>query len=73
MELFVSSGFPRSVGVIAARRVDRLEHLEIDSAGSLFGVGKTVLRPVACVQVPGAWGRGQGTETVAELGGGWPP
>src|SRR3954452_7895795 len=35
---------------------------------SLFGAGKAVLRPVACDQVPGARGRGQGTETLAELG-----
>ena len=31
--------------------------------------GKAVLRPVACDQVRGAGGRGQGTETVAKLGG----
>ena len=31
--------------------------------------GKAVLHPVACDQVRGARGRGQGTETVAELGG----
>ena len=30
---------------------------------------KAVPRPVACDQVRGACGRGQGTETVAELGG----
>ena len=30
---------------------------------------KAVFRPVACNQVPGARGRGQGTETLAELGG----
>ena len=30
---------------------------------------KAVLRPVACDQVCGARGRGQGTETVAKLGG----
>jgi hypothetical protein len=36
---------------------------------SLFGAGNAVLRPVACDQVPGARGRGQGTETVAKLGG----
>ena len=36
---------------------------------SLFGAGKAVLRPVACDQVPGARGRGQGTEMLAELGG----
>src|ERR1700726_2024724 len=30
---------------------------------------KAVLRPVACGQVRGARGRGQGTETVAKLGG----
>ena len=35
----------------------------------LFGAGKAVFRPVACNQVPGARGRGQGTETVAKLGG----
>ena len=35
----------------------------------LFGAGKAVFRPVACTQVPGARGRGQGTETLAELGG----
>src|SRR5438874_5370960 len=34
--------------------------------------GKAVLRPVACDQVRGARGRGQGTETVAKLGG-FPP
>ena len=28
---------------------------------------KAVLRPVACDQVPGARGRGQGTETLASL------
>jgi hypothetical protein len=33
-------------------------------AGSLFGAGKAVLRPVACDQVRGARGRGQGTETL---------
>ena len=38
-------------------------------AGSLFGAGKAVLHPVACDPVPGARGRGQGTETLAELGG----
>ena len=38
-------------------------------ASSLFGAGKAVLRPVACDQVPGARGRGQGTETLAKLGG----
>ena len=37
--------------------------------GSLFGAGRAVLRPVACDQVPGARGRGQGTETLAKLGG----
>src|ERR1700692_69364 len=31
--------------------------------------GKAVLRPVACNQVRGARGRGQGTEPLAELGG----
>ena len=31
--------------------------------------GKAVLRPVACDQVRGARGRGQGTETVAKLSG----
>src|SRR5438105_14038268 len=31
--------------------------------------GKAVLRPVACDQVPAARGRGQGTETLAQLGG----
>jgi hypothetical protein len=31
--------------------------------------GKAVLRPVAYDQVRGARGRGQGTETVAKLGG----
>ena len=30
---------------------------------------KAVFRPVACNQVPGARGRGQGTETLAELSG----
>jgi len=34
-------------------------------ASSLFGAGRAVLRPVACDQVPGARGRGQGTETLA--------
>ena len=37
--------------------------------GFLFGAGKAVFRPVACDQVRGARGRGQGTETVAQLGG----
>jgi hypothetical protein len=36
---------------------------------SLFGAGKAVLHPVACDPVRGARGRGQGTETLAELGG----
>ena len=31
--------------------------------------GKAVLRRVACDRVRGARGRGQGTETVAKLGG----
>ena len=35
----------------------------------LFGAGKAVFRPVACDQVRGARGRGQGTETVAQLSG----
>ena len=35
----------------------------------LFGAGKAVFRPVACDQVRGARGRGQGTETGAKLGG----
>src|SRR6266480_7476794 len=35
----------------------------------LFGAGKAVFRPVAWDQVRGARGRGQGTETVAKLGG----
>ncbi len=39
------------------------------AASSLFGAGKAVLRPVACDPVPGARGRGQGTETRAALGG----
>src|SRR5207302_6416025 len=39
------------------------------AASFLFGAGKAVFRPVACDQVRGARGRGQGTETVAKLGG----
>jgi hypothetical protein len=39
------------------------------NASSLFGVGRAVLRPVACDQVPGARERGQGTEMLAKLGG----
>jgi hypothetical protein len=35
----------------------------------LFGAGKAVFRPVACDQVPAARGGGQGTETLAKLGG----
>ena len=35
----------------------------------LFGARKAVFRPVACNQVRGARGRGQGTETLAEFGG----
>src|SRR5207253_9033497 len=35
----------------------------------LFGAGKAVFRPVAWDQVRGARGRGQGTETLAKLGG----
>jgi hypothetical protein len=38
----------------------------------LCSEGKAVLRPVACDRVRGARGRGQGTETVAKLGG-FPP
>src|SRR6267143_124105 len=38
----------------------------------LCSEGKAVLRPVACDRVCGARGRGQGTETVAKLGG-FPP
>ena len=37
------------------------------AASSLFGAGKAVLRPVACDQVPGERGGGQGTETLAKL------
>jgi hypothetical protein len=37
--------------------------------GSVFRSGKAVLRPIACDQVRGVRGRGQGTETVAQLGG----
>jgi len=32
---------------------------------SLFGAGKAVLRPVACDQVPGARGRGQGDRNAS--------
>src|ERR1700726_2490495 len=39
------------------------------AASSLFGAGKAVLRPVACDQVRGARGRGQGTEKIGRLGG----
>src|SRR5215831_16882928 len=35
--------------------------------GFLFGAGRAVFRPVAYVQDPGARGRRQGTETLAEL------
>jgi hypothetical protein len=35
---------------------------------SSFGAGTAVLRRVACDPVPGARGRGQGTETLAQLG-----
>jgi hypothetical protein len=35
------------------------------AASFLFGAGKAVFRPVACDQVGGARGRGQGTETLA--------
>ena len=42
----------------------------LDCADSfLFGAGKAVFRPVACDQVRGARGGGQGTETLAKLGG----
>ena len=34
--------------------------------GFLFGAGKAVFRPVACDQVRGVRGRGQGTETLAK-------
>src|SRR5262249_2232074 len=54
------------------RQVGRSHFFEIDGASSLVEAGKTVLRPVACGQVPGARGRGQGTETLGELGGGPP-
>ena len=36
---------------------------------SLFGAGMGLLRPVGRDQVPGARGRGQGTKTLAKLGG----
>jgi hypothetical protein len=38
-------------------------------SGILFRSGKAVLRPVACGQVRGACGRGQGSETVTKRGG----
>src|ERR1700740_3591908 len=38
----------------------------------LFGAGKAVFGPVACDQVPGGGGRGQGTDTLGEVGGGRP-
>src|SRR5437763_143191 len=37
--------------------------------GFLFGRGDAFFRPLACDQVRGARGRGQGTETAAKLGG----
>src|ERR1700722_14301107 len=69
---FIARGLVRTAG----RFVDDLygalpvKRLFLGSAASsLFGAGKAVLRPVACDQVRGARGRGQGTETPAKLGG----
>src|SRR5690242_11093360 len=45
------------------------ESFRLDQHGLKKLRGKAVLRPVACDQVRGARGRGQGTETVAQLGG----
>ena len=47
----------------------RVKWLFLVCCSSLFGAGKAVLRPVACDQAPGARGRGQGTETLAQLSG----
>src|SRR5271169_3106913 len=62
-------GFPVSRGFFPRLAFDRYVVWVFLSEGSLFGAGKAVLRPVACDQVPGARGRGQGTETLAQLGG----
>ena len=43
----------------------RVKWLFLVCCSSLFRAGKAVLRPVACNQVRGARGRGQGTETLA--------
>jgi|HubBroStandDraft_6_1064221.scaffolds.fasta_scaffold117539_1 hypothetical protein len=43
----------------------RKQTLLPNAESSLFGAGKAVFRPVGCDQVPGARGRGQGTETLA--------
>jgi hypothetical protein len=37
--------------------------------GSLFGAGRPFFVPSPAIRVRGARGRGQGTETVAKLGG----
>jgi hypothetical protein len=63
MGLFLSRGFSPRGGA-----VDPLIVLWVADS-SWFGAGKAVLHPVACDQVPGARGRGQGTETLAQLGG----
>jgi hypothetical protein len=69
MGLLLSSGF----FLVAAQRVERLKiaFRAVDPPLVQFFVRswKAVLRPVACNQDPGARGRGQGTETLAELGG----
>src|SRR6202035_2284025 len=70
LEIFaalLSSKFRFARDLYGALPVKRLFLGSADS--SLFGAEKAVLRPVACAQVRGARGRGQGTETLAQLGG----
>jgi len=68
-----SAGNPHAAcDVAGAGNVARSGYLGQLARQSSTLPGKAVLRPVACDQVRGARGRGQGTETVAKLGG-FPP
>ena len=65
---FTSSGFFCSPTAAERLKIVFRQPILLECC-SLFGSWKAVLRPVACGQDPGARGRGQGTETLAELGG----
>src|SRR5215831_6343630 len=65
---FTSSGFFCSPTAAERLKIVFRQPILLECC-SLFGSWKAVLRLVACGQDPGARGRGQGTETLAELGG----